>query len=67
MAATRQPKSLDSRSHLLCFESQLNEDLLKLFVHKVNAELLKAVSLKGRGGVEEERDETESSSEISVP
>ena len=34
---------------LLCLESQLDEDLLQLLVHKVDAELLKPVFLYYRG------------------
>ena len=31
--------------YLLCLQGQLDEDLLQLLVHKVDAELLKAVFL----------------------
>lgn len=36
-------------SNLLSLQSQLNEDLLQFLVDKVDAELLKAVFLPGRG------------------
>lgn len=35
-------------THLLGLQCQLNEDLLQLFVDKVDAKLLKAVPLKDR-------------------
>ena len=35
------------KTHLLCFQRQLNEDLLKLFIDKVDAELFKSIFLKG--------------------
>lgn len=32
--------------HLFSFQSKLNEYLLKLFIHKINAELFKAIFVK---------------------
>jgi len=36
------------KCYLLSFQSQLNENLLQLFIHKVDAELLKSIFLKER-------------------
>lgn len=33
-------------THLLCFQCELNEDLLQFLIHKVNAELFKSIFLK---------------------
>lgn len=42
------PSPQPSPLYLLCFQGQLNEDLLQLLIHKVDAELLKAIFLHER-------------------
>lgn len=36
------------KCYLLSFQSQLNENLLQFFIHKVDTELFKSIFLKGK-------------------
>lgn len=39
-------RRLGNPTHLLCLERELNEDLLQLLVHVIDAELLKSIALE---------------------